>query len=130
MNVVLISIGCGLLAVLYGLITIMQVLKSPAGSERMQDIASAVQEGARAYLARQYMTIAIVGVIVAALVGYFLGIVSAVGFVIGARLLQGRGSAARVEYRLRYYAGDRDGAYTDDGFFVGYSFFLNNSADR
>jgi len=86
MNVVYIAIGCGLLAVLYGLVTIMQVLKAPAGNERMQDIAAAVQEGARAYLGRQYRTIAIVGVIVAALVGYFLGMISAVGFVIGALL--------------------------------------------
>lgn len=86
MNVVLIAIGCGLLAVLYGLVTIMQVLKAPAGSERMQDIASAVQEGARAYLARQYMTIAIVGVVVVVLVGYFLGLIPAVGFLIGAIL--------------------------------------------
>jgi len=86
MNVVYIAIGCGLLAVLYGLVTIMQVIKAPAGNERMQDIAAAVQEGARAYLGRQYRTIAIVGVIVAALVGYFLGMISAVGFVIGALL--------------------------------------------
>jgi hypothetical protein len=53
-----------------------------------------------------------------------------IGFVLGARLLQGRASAARVEYRYRYYAGDRDGGYVDDGWFVGYSFFLNNAADR
>jgi K(+)-stimulated pyrophosphate-energized sodium pump len=86
MTVVYIAIGCGVLAVLYGLVTIMQVLKAPAGNERMQDIAAAVQEGARAYLGRQYRTIAVVGVIVAALVGYFLGLISAVGFVIGALL--------------------------------------------
>jgi len=86
MNVVYIAIACGILAVLYGLFTSMQVLRAPAGNERMQDIASAVQEGARAYLARQYMTIAIVGVVVVLLVGYFLGIVSAVGFLIGAIL--------------------------------------------
>jgi K(+)-stimulated pyrophosphate-energized sodium pump len=86
MNVVLIAIACGLLAVLYGIVTITQVLKAPAGSERMQDIAAAVQEGARAYLARQYRTIAIVGIIVVALVAWFLGPVSAIGFAIGAIL--------------------------------------------
>jgi K(+)-stimulated pyrophosphate-energized sodium pump len=86
MNVVLIAIACGVLAVLYGAITISQVLKAPAGNERMQDIAAAVQEGARAYLARQYRTIAIVGVIVVALVAWFLGPVSAIGFAIGAIL--------------------------------------------
>jgi len=86
MNVVYIAIACGLLAVLYGIVTILQVLKAPAGSERMQDIAAAVQEGARAYLARQYRAIAIVGVIVVALVAWFLGPISAVGFAIGAIL--------------------------------------------
>ncbi|MFL6840952.1 MAG: sodium/proton-translocating pyrophosphatase, partial [Sphingomicrobium sp.] len=86
MNLLLIAIACGVIAVLYGIITIMQVLKAPAGNERMQDIASAVQEGARAYLARQYRTIAIVGMVVVALVFYFLGPVSAIGFLIGALL--------------------------------------------
>ena len=86
MLIVQLAIACGLLAVLYGIVTSMQVLKQPAGSQRMQDIAGAVQEGARAYLRRQYTTIAIVGVIVVILVGYFLGAVSAVGFLIGAVL--------------------------------------------
>ena len=86
MNLLLIAIACGVIAVLYGILTIMQVLKAPAGNERMRDIASAVQEGAQAYLARQYRTIAIVGVVVVALVFYFLGPVSAVGFLIGALL--------------------------------------------
>jgi K(+)-stimulated pyrophosphate-energized sodium pump len=86
MNLLLIAIACGVIAVLYGVLTIMQVLKAPAGNERMRDIASAVQEGAQAYLARQYRTIAIVGVVVVALVFYFLGPVSAIGFLIGALL--------------------------------------------
>jgi len=86
MLIVQLAIACGLLAVLYGIVTSMQVLKQPAGSQRMQDIAAAIQEGARAYLRRQYTTIAIVGVVVVILVGYFLGTVSAVGFLIGALL--------------------------------------------
>jgi K(+)-stimulated pyrophosphate-energized sodium pump len=86
MNLLFIAFGCGLLAVLYGIVTTMQVLKAPAGNERMRDIAAAVQEGAQAYLARQYRTIAIVGVVVVALVFYFLGPVSAIGFLIGALL--------------------------------------------
>jgi K(+)-stimulated pyrophosphate-energized sodium pump len=80
------AMACGLLAVLYGIVTSFQVLRQSPGNQRMQDIAAAIQEGARAYLSRQYTTIAIVGLVVVVLVFWFLGAVSAVGFLIGAIL--------------------------------------------
>jgi len=75
-----------LLAVVYGLFTSGQVLRAPAGNELMQSIAGAIQEGAQAYLKRQYTAIAVVGVIVAGIVFATLGAIPAVGFVIGAVL--------------------------------------------
>ena len=86
MNVVLIAIACGLAAVLYGIVTSRQVLAASPGNERMVNIADAIQEGAKAYLGRQYTTIAMVGVVMAVLVGVFLGLTEAVGFLIGAVL--------------------------------------------
>jgi len=86
MTVIGIAMACGVLAVLYGIITSRQVLSAPAGNAQMQEIAAAVQEGARAYLTRQYRTIAIVGVVVALLVLFFLSLTSAIGFLIGAIL--------------------------------------------
>ena len=86
MDLVQIAIGLGLLAVLYGFVTSRQILGASAGNEKMQEIAAAIQEGAQAYLKRQYTTIAMVGVVVAVLVAYFLGPISGTGFVIGAIL--------------------------------------------
>ncbi|GAA0763363.1 sodium-translocating pyrophosphatase [Erythrobacter ramosus] len=85
-NLLLISIGLGLLAIVYGFITSRQVLGADAGNAKMQEIAAAIQEGAQAYLKRQYTAIAIVGVIVAVIVAVTLGAIPAVGFVIGAVL--------------------------------------------
>ncbi len=86
MNLVAIAIVLGLLAIVYGFVTSRQVLGAAAGNEKMQEIAGAIQEGARAYLNRQYTTIGVVGVVVAIIVGIFLGPISATGFVIGAIL--------------------------------------------
>ncbi|MFM5949037.1 MAG: sodium/proton-translocating pyrophosphatase, partial [Novosphingobium sp.] len=86
MNLVTISILLGLLAIVYGFVTSRQVLNSPAGNEKMQEIAAAIQEGAQAYLKRQYTTIAMVGVVVAVIIAATLGTISATGFVIGAVL--------------------------------------------
>lgn len=77
---------CALLGLLYGLYAARQVFGAPTGNERMQEIAGAIQEGAKAYLNRQYRTIALVGVIVALALSFFLNLYVAIGFTIGAFL--------------------------------------------
>jgi len=86
MTIVYIAIACGMLAVLYGLVTSQQVLRAPAGDQKMQDIAAAIQEGAKAYLVRQYTAIAVVGVAVAIVLFFTLGGLSTAAFVLGAVL--------------------------------------------
>jgi K(+)-stimulated pyrophosphate-energized sodium pump len=86
MNPVFLAIACGVIALLYGILTSQQVLRASPGNARMVEVAGAIQEGASAYLRRQYTTITIVGVIVAVVVYAFLGRLSAAGFITGAIL--------------------------------------------
>ncbi|PYF03822.1 K(+)-stimulated pyrophosphate-energized sodium pump [Rhodopseudomonas faecalis] len=77
---------CGALSIVYAIWATSSVLSADQGNARMQEIAAAVREGAQAYLKRQYMTIAAVGIAIFALLAYFLGVLVAIGFAIGAVL--------------------------------------------
>jgi K(+)-stimulated pyrophosphate-energized sodium pump len=79
-------IACGALSIVYGLLTTRSVLAADPGSARMQEIAAAIQEGASAYLARQYSTVAAVGVVIFVVLAFLLGMTQAIGFAIGALL--------------------------------------------
>src|ERR1700754_489996 len=85
-NVLWAVIACGIIAVLYGVVTASRVMAADSGTARMQEIAQAVQEGAAAYLRRQSTTIAIVGSVVLIVHAVLLGKYAAVGFLIGAVL--------------------------------------------
>ncbi|MGA9033380.1 MAG: sodium-translocating pyrophosphatase [Sulfuricaulis sp.] len=80
------ALACAAAAILYGVVSIKWVLAKPTGNDRMREIAAAIQEGASAYLNRQYTTIGVVGVILFGVIYYFLGALTAIGFAIGAIL--------------------------------------------
>jgi K(+)-stimulated pyrophosphate-energized sodium pump len=80
------AIGAGVLAILYGLYSVNWINRQPAGNERMQEIAAAIQAGAKAYLNRQYTTIGVVGVVLFVVLGFALNWVTAGGFAVGAIL--------------------------------------------
>jgi len=89
-------IGAGLLAVIYGAAQSASLLRASPGNERMQEIAAAIQEGAQAYLRRQYATIAMVGVVILLIVGFLIGPLEAAGFLIGAVLSGAAGFAGML----------------------------------
>ena len=110
-NAYWVVIACGLLAILYGIYAGRSVLAASAGNEKMQEIAGAVQEGAAAYLNRQYMTIGMVGIVVGVVVGLLLGIYPAIGFFIGA-ILSGAAGYIGMNISVRANVRTADAART------------------
>jgi len=122
LNIIILT---GIIAILYGYIVGKQILASSPGNTKMQDIASAIQEGARAYLNRQYKTIAIVGIIILIIIIYVLGIWVGVGFFIGAFL---SGTAGYVGMLISVQANVRTAEASRKGLSAGLSIGFKSGA--
>jgi K(+)-stimulated pyrophosphate-energized sodium pump len=107
----LLIVACGVLALLYGGYAARVVLAASTGTDRMREIAAAIQEGARAYLNRQYQTVAMVGVVMGLILGWFLGIHVAIGYAIGA-ILSGAAGYIGMNVSVRANVRTADAART------------------